>query len=54
MFAWAKDAPPTSLPPDVGFKIDPKDGFLVLQVHYAHRLQDKDFTGLQMKTQTKK
>ena len=33
LYAWAKDAPPTNLPPDVGFKLDPmKDEFLVLQV----------------------
>ena len=33
MFAWAKNAPPTTLPKDVGFKIDPTEKkFLVLQV----------------------
>merc|ERR1719348_2712737 len=34
MFAWAKHAAPTQLPPDVGFKLE-KDDYLVLQVHYA-------------------
>ncbi len=48
MYAWAKDAPPTQLPPDVGFKLDDDDGYLVLQVHYAHPLPDKDYTGLRM------
>ncbi|TRY67348.1 hypothetical protein TCAL_12467 [Tigriopus californicus] len=48
MYAWAKDAPPTALPPDVGFSLDADDGFLVLQVHYKHPLDEKDFTGLTM------
>ncbi len=33
LFAWAKDAPGTQLPPGVGFKLDPEmDSYLVLQV----------------------
>ena len=33
MYAWAKDAPPTSLPPDVGFQLDEEDdGYVVMQV----------------------
>lgn len=48
MYAWAKDAPPTALPPDVGFSLDSDEGFLVLQVHYKHPLNEKDFTGLTM------
>lgn len=48
MFAWAKDAPPTQMPPDVGFAVSPDDQYLVLQVHYAHGLPEKDHTGLKM------
>lgn len=49
MYAWAKDAPPTALPDDVGFQVDADtDGYLVLQVHYAHGLPEKDHTGLRM------
>ena len=48
MYAWAKDAPPTILPPDVGFKLEDSDGYIVLQVHYAHGLEEKDYTGLRM------
>ena len=33
MFAWAKNAPPTTLPKDVGFKLNPKEKkYLILQV----------------------
>ena len=33
MYAWAKDAPPTALPPDVGFELDEEDdGYIVMQV----------------------
>ena len=33
MFAWAKNAPPTTLPKDVGFMINPtQKKYLVLQV----------------------
>lgn len=40
MYAWAKNAPPTTLPKDVGFRIGPESNIknLVLQVHYAHPL----------------
>eukprot|EP00095_Tigriopus_kingsejongensis_P003105 maker-scaffold428_size174301-snap-gene-0.22 protein:Tk03105 transcript:maker-scaffold428_size174301-snap-gene-0.22-mRNA-1 annotation:"af109920_1alpha-amidating enzyme precursor 2" len=48
MYAWAKDAPPTQLPQNVGFSLDGNDGYLVLQVHYKHPLEHKDFTGLSM------
>ncbi|XP_015915160.1 peptidylglycine alpha-hydroxylating monooxygenase [Parasteatoda tepidariorum] len=38
IYAWAKDAPPLSLPDGVAFKVGRNTGinFLVLQVHYAH------------------
>ena len=52
MFAWAKNAPPTSLPSGVSFKLKPVERrFLVLQVHYAHQLQDRDFTSLSLSYQ---
>lgn len=37
IYAWARDAPPLSLPEGVGFKIGGNSGikYLVLQVHYA-------------------
>jgi hypothetical protein len=36
MFAWAKNAPPTVLPKDVGFKIDTTQRkYLVLQVAHS-------------------
>ncbi|XP_063239153.1 peptidylglycine alpha-hydroxylating monooxygenase isoform X2 [Bacillus rossius redtenbacheri] len=38
IYAWARDAPPLSLPPEVGFQVGGKSPiqYLVLQVHYAH------------------
>ncbi|ODN03814.1 Peptidyl-glycine alpha-amidating monooxygenase B [Orchesella cincta] len=40
IYAWAKNAPPTVLPKDVGFRIGAESNikYLVLQVHYAHPL----------------
>ncbi len=42
MFAWAKNAPSTSLPPSVGFRMAGKSDikYLVLQIHYAHTLPE--------------
>ena len=49
LFAWAKDAPPTVLPDDVGFKIGATSReHLVLQVHYSHPLPEPDDTGLDL------
>ncbi|KAG0719757.1 Peptidyl-glycine alpha-amidating monooxygenase [Chionoecetes opilio] len=52
MYAWAKNAPTTSLPPDVGFRISGQTGirFLTLQIHYAKALPEgvEDHSGLQM------
>ena len=45
MFAWAKHAQPTKLPPDVGFSLQ-EDDYIVLQVHYAKPLQDQDHSGI--------
>ncbi|XP_046652087.1 peptidyl-glycine alpha-amidating monooxygenase B-like isoform X2 [Daphnia pulicaria] len=51
MFAWAKNAPPTSLPPSVGFRFGGTQTsvkYLVLQIHYAHTLPpgEKDYSGM--------
>uniref|UniRef100_A0A8K9XM66 Peptidylglycine alpha-amidating monooxygenase n=1 Tax=Oncorhynchus mykiss TaxID=8022 RepID=A0A8K9XM66_ONCMY len=37
MYAWARNAPPTRLPPDVGFKVGGKSRitYFVLQIHYG-------------------
>ena len=52
MFAWAKNAPATTLPAGVSFKVNPKERrFLVLQVHYAHKLEDEDHTSLSLSYQ---
>ncbi|CAG7657333.1 unnamed protein product [Allacma fusca] len=42
IYAWAKNAPPTELPPDVGLRIGPESNIknIVLQVHYAHPLPE--------------
>ncbi|XP_050701944.1 peptidyl-glycine alpha-amidating monooxygenase B-like isoform X1 [Eriocheir sinensis] len=52
MYAWAKNAPTTSLPPNVGFRIGGQTGirFLTLQIHYAKALPEGvlDHSGLQM------
>ncbi|CAG0902557.1 unnamed protein product [Darwinula stevensoni] len=34
MFAWAKNAPPLTLPPDVGFRVTP-GSYITVQIHYA-------------------
>lgn len=42
IYAWAKNAAPTVLPKDVGFRIGPESNikFMVLQVHYAHPMPE--------------
>jgi hypothetical protein len=42
IYAWAKNAPPTILPKNVGFRIGPESNisYLVFQVHYAHALPE--------------
>ena len=49
MYAWAKDAPPTLLPPDVAFKLDP-DEYIVLQIHYADQFSEPDQTSVTVRT----
>ena len=49
MFAWAKNAPATTLPPGVSFTLDPSvKRYLVLQVHYAHQVTEPDYTALSL------
>ena len=42
IYAWAKDAPPTKIPDNVGFKVGKGHSYIVLQVHYAHPLPSPD------------
>ena len=52
MFAWAKNAPATTLPPGVSFTLDPSvKKYLVLQVHYAHPVTEPDYTSLSLSYQ---
>ncbi|XP_069748524.1 peptidyl-glycine alpha-amidating monooxygenase B isoform X3 [Narcine bancroftii] len=52
MYAWARNAPPTKLPPDVAFRVGGNTGinYLVLQVHYgdvsSFRDHHKDCSGV--------
>ncbi|XP_072439717.1 peptidyl-glycine alpha-amidating monooxygenase B isoform X2 [Chiloscyllium punctatum] len=52
MYAWARNAPPTQLPTDVGFRVGGNTGinYIVLQVHYgditAFRDNHKDCSGV--------
>ena len=49
VFAWAKNAPRTRLPPGVSFTVDPAvRRYLVLQIHYARALPDPDHTALSL------
>ncbi|XP_008299984.1 peptidyl-glycine alpha-amidating monooxygenase isoform X2 [Stegastes partitus] len=59
MYAWARNAPPTKLPKDVGFKVGRNSGmsYFVLQIHYgdvgAFRDHHKDCSGLSLRMTTK-
>ena len=54
LYAWAKNADGTQLPPSVGFRIGNNDQsrvkYLVIQVHYATKLPPgvRDYTGLDL------
>lgn len=56
LYAWAMDAPPLKLPPEVGFEVGGESGinYLVLQVHYKDVTtflpphNDKDSSGITM------
>ncbi|CAL4061158.1 unnamed protein product, partial [Meganyctiphanes norvegica] len=56
MYAWAKNAPATSLPPDVGFRIGGQTDikYLTLQIHYANPIEEgqTDNSGLRMSLTT--
>ncbi|XP_046906347.1 peptidyl-glycine alpha-amidating monooxygenase isoform X1 [Hypomesus transpacificus] len=59
MYAWARNAPPTKLPRDVGFKVGGKSKitYFVLQIHYgdisAFRDHHKDCSGLTLRMTSK-
>ena len=53
MYAWARDAPPTILPDNVAFKLEPND-FIVLQIHYANQFEEPDHTSVTLKVSSKK
>ena len=48
LYAWAKDAPPAKIPDDVGFKVGNDFAYIVLQVHYAHKLLVPNHAGIQI------
>ena len=48
LYAWAKDAPPAKIPQNVGFKVGNNYAYIILQVHYAHRLSIPDHAGVQI------
>ncbi|XP_057176846.1 peptidylglycine alpha-amidating monooxygenase isoform X2 [Triplophysa rosa] len=59
MYAWARNAPPTKLPKDVGYKVgaDSRITYFVLQIHYgdvgSFRDHHKDCSGLTLKMTSK-
>ncbi|XP_051539211.1 peptidyl-glycine alpha-amidating monooxygenase-like isoform X5 [Myxocyprinus asiaticus] len=59
MYAWARNAPPTKLPKDVGFKVggDTKITYFVLQIHYGDvshfRDHHRDCSGLTLRMTSK-
>ncbi|KAF7216706.1 peptidyl-glycine alpha-amidating monooxygenase A [Nothobranchius furzeri] len=59
MYAWARNAPPTKLPKDVGFRVGKNSGmaYFVLQIHYgdvsSFRDHHIDCSGLSLKMTTK-
>ncbi|KAJ8287329.1 hypothetical protein GJAV_G00050290 [Gymnothorax javanicus] len=59
IYAWARNAPPTKLPRDVGFKVggDSRITYFVLQIHYgdiaAFRDHHRDCSGLTLRMTSK-
>lgn len=59
MYAWARNAPPTKLPKDVGFKVggDTRINYFVLQIHYGDvnnfRDHHRDCSGLSLRMTSK-
>uniref|UniRef100_A0A672MZE4 Peptidylglycine alpha-amidating monooxygenase n=1 Tax=Sinocyclocheilus grahami TaxID=75366 RepID=A0A672MZE4_SINGR len=60
MYAWARNAPPTKLPKDVGFKVggDTRINYFVLQIHYGDvknfRDHHSDCSGLTLRMTSKR
>ncbi|KAF7634113.1 Peptidylglycine alpha-hydroxylating monooxygenase [Meloidogyne graminicola] len=50
IYAWAKGAPTLNLPKGVGFRVggEAKSKFLVLQVHYMHKMDGEDNSGVRV------
>ncbi|XP_037609524.1 peptidyl-glycine alpha-amidating monooxygenase isoform X2 [Sebastes umbrosus] len=59
MYAWARNAPPTKLPKDVGFKVGRSSGMthFVMQIHYgdisAFRDHHRDCSGISLRMTSK-
>ncbi|XP_046717822.1 peptidyl-glycine alpha-amidating monooxygenase isoform X2 [Silurus meridionalis] len=59
MYAWARNAPPTKLPKDVGFRVggDTRITYFVLQIHYgdvrSFKDHHKDCSGLNLQMTSK-
>ncbi|KAM3874340.1 peptidyl-glycine alpha-amidating monooxygenase B [Diretmus argenteus] len=59
IYAWARNAPPTKLPKDVGFKVGGNSGisYFVLQIHYgdvsAFKDHHRDCSGLTLRMTSK-
>ncbi|XP_059395814.1 peptidyl-glycine alpha-amidating monooxygenase B isoform X1 [Carassius carassius] len=60
MYAWARNAPPTKLPKDVGFKVggNTRVNYFVLQIHYGDvknfRDHHRDCSGLTLRMTSKR
>lgn len=60
IYAWARNAPPTKLPKDVGFKVggDTRINYFVLQIHYGDirnfRDHHRDCSGLTLRMTSKR
>ncbi|CAD5116877.1 DgyrCDS5721 [Dimorphilus gyrociliatus] len=58
LYAWAKNAPPVQMPPNVGFHVGGKTpvSYIVMQIHYKHPIdksQPGDKSGVKLKMTTK-
>lgn len=50
LYAWAHNAPKLELPSGVGFRVggNTKNNYLVLQVHYMHKTEKEDYSGVRV------
>jgi len=50
LYAWGKGAPKLELPKDVGFRVgaETKSRYIVLQIHYMHKTEQDDFSGIKV------